>query len=68
MRRRSRLELSIQSPIYASEGGPVEGREWRLDGLADQDVQIDERLGGAETYGVAHRLVDCAMSRCTIHL
>jgi hypothetical protein len=36
---------------------PVEGPEWQLDGLADQDVEVDERLGGVETYGVAHRLV-----------
>jgi hypothetical protein len=37
---------------------PLEGREWRVDGPADQDVEVDEELGGAQTYGAAHRLVD----------
>ena len=57
--------LSIQSSIYASPGGPSKAWKGKLAGAAEQDVEVDEGLGEAETYGVAHRLVGCATPRCT---
>jgi hypothetical protein len=48
-----RAGLSIQSSIYASSSGPSRGLEWQLDWVADQDVEVDDGLGEAKTYGVA---------------